>query len=95
MSNEFPREGLGEPGAPLRLRAAYAAFLACYLATLLLNADALERGIKLERYGRLRDAGLALIRPAAALSRTLRLDRPRQWLEQTLGARLQHETIGL
>jgi len=94
MDADFPRTGLGEPGHPLRLAPAMAGLLAFYLVALLLNATALQSELSLLRYGKPRDIGLALIRPAAAASRVLRLERPRLWLEQHMGTHLQHEKLG-
>lgn len=58
--------------------------LACLLG-LLLNADAIQRTAETQPIGWERTVGVAAIRPFVAVSRTLRLDRPREWADRALG----------
>jgi hypothetical protein len=95
MADFTLRTGLSDPPPqPMRLRRAAAGFMAFYLAALLLNAEALEHDLDLIKYGWRRNVSVAMIRPVAAVSRGLGLGKPRQWLEQTIGAWIQHEQTG-
>lgn len=51
------------------------------VVALLLNASALQRNASLMEYGLMRDTCLAVIKPIAAVSCFLGLDRPRAFVE--------------
>ena len=89
------RTGLSNlPPTPLRRHTALAGMGLFYLAAMLLNASSLQRELDLIKYGRQHDVSVALIKPVAELSHMLSLDKPRQWLEQSIGAWLQNAKMG-
>lgn len=60
------------------------ALLCFYVFAGLFNGEALLRGVDLMPYGNKRDACVALIKPAAWLSRVSGAGRMRAWLEKTV-----------
>ncbi len=70
----------------VKLRLLVLAVFIFYFAALFLNAQALQQSMELMRYGPRRTVAVAVIRPFAVVSRQLGLGKPRQFLEQTLGA---------
>lgn len=66
------------------IRRAALALLCFYVFAGLFNGEALLRGVERMSYGKKRDACVALIKPAAWLSRVTGAGRMRAWLEKTV-----------
>ena len=79
---EVERAEAGSGVEPPRVHRALALF---YILLALLNGSSLLRQAELMRYGRGRDACVALARPLAAVSHATGLDRPRMWIERLVG----------
>ncbi len=82
-SNLSDPSGRAEAGA--RLWRVGAGLLVFHAVALLLNAGALHENASRMAFGPARSFWMALTAPVAEACATLRLDRPRRWLEQRLG----------
>ena len=85
MSNPHEEKTSGMP-----VRRTILAVTVFYALVLALNAVALHESIERQPFGPARTFWLSVTGPPAAASRALRLDRPREFVNKTLGSRINH-----
>jgi hypothetical protein len=77
----------------VNLRLVLASVAVFYLAAILLNANGIMRDLELLRYGKVRDAGIAIFHPIADFSNKLGLTKFRTIIEKSIGNRMRNEKI--
>ena len=69
------------------------AVMVFYIASILLNANGIQRNIELMKYGKFRDITLSLFSPIAGFSNRLGLTKFRAIIEKSIGDWMHNEKI--